>query len=163
MLRFSDEAILECTVAAGPRKNSVAAASTATTTTTPATIRFGEIFVVRDAAELKGHGNKLADFALDTFQLALSIHEINGNLVVKQRVTGTLEFANLGGAQLDPGVLLLMQRFAAIMHGLVLKLGRIVREKFLHDFLKFIHALVVGEFGTEFQSGIHDSRFAGKG
>lgn len=112
---------------------------------------FGEVVIGGNAAEFEGHGNEFADFALEGFQFALGVHEFDGYAVVEERIAGTFKFADLSGAELDAGVLLLMESFTAFMDGLVLKLGRVVSEELFHGFLEFVDAVVFGDFGAELQ------------
>jgi len=128
---------------------SFAAAAAAVATTTA--FGFGKVFVGRDTAELEGEGNEFADLALEVFKLTLGVHEIDRHAVVEQSIAGTFEFADFGGAELNPGVLLLVKGFPTLVDGFVLELGGIVREEFFDGFLEFVYALVFGDFSAEFQ------------
>ena len=70
------------------------------------------------------------------FELALGLDEVGGDFVGEERLAGGLELADFLGSELDAGVLLLVELFAALVHALVLEAGGIVIEELLDLFLQ---------------------------
>ena len=134
-----------------------AATATAATTTATTATGVGDFFFSRHATQFEGQADVFADLFLQAFERLLGRHEIARDLVVEQRVAGGLEFLDLLVAQLDTGVLLVMQLLAALMNALVLKAGSIIVEEKLNLFLKHDEGRIAGDLGTEL-AGFFDDR-----
>lgn len=137
-----------------------AAATAATATTAAATTTatgVGNFLLSRHATQFEGQADILADLLLQAFKGLLGGHEIAGNVIVKQRITGGFEFLDLRGTQLNTSVLLVMQLLAALMNALVLEAGSIIVEEKLNLFLKLDEGRIAGDLRTEL-AGFFDDR-----
>ena len=131
------------------------AATAATTTATAATaaavvLGFCDFVIGRGAAEFEGHADVLADFFLNAFEGALSVHECNSDFVVEESVTGVFEGFDFGSTEFDTSVLFVMKFFAFFVDGFVLELGSVVGEKILNIGLELFEFLVVSDLVAEF-------------
>lgn len=113
-----------------------AAATAAATGTTAAASLIDKVFRGRNASELDGAADILADFLLESLQFALRREEITGDFIFKKRVAGTLKLADFRCTQLHAGVLLVVQFLAPLMDALVLKAGGVVVQETLDVRLK---------------------------
>ena len=80
-------------------------------------------------AEFERQADVFADLLLKLIEFLLGHEEILGDRVFQQRCAGRLELADFGSAQLEAGVLFLVQFLAAFMHALVLQAGGLVVEE----------------------------------
>ena len=128
------------------RHVSLTAAAAATAAT--AAIRIGDLLITRHPAKLQCHRHQFANLGLQRLQFTLRVHESNRHLVVKQRVTRTLELTNLRCAQLDACMLLLMQRLTALVDRLILRPRNVVPKKLLNNPLKLVHPFIGRNLGT---------------
>ena len=97
---------------------------------------FVELLGGRHTAEFEGHADVFGNFLLEFLKLLAGGEELTGDLVFKQRLAGGLELADLRRAQLDAGMLLLVQLLAALVHALVLEARSLVRKESLDAFLE---------------------------
>ena len=124
----------------------VVAAAAATTAATG----FGDVIRGRHAAEFESEAQPAADFLLELLQFLLGVHEIGGHRIAEERVAGGLEAADFGGAEFDPGVLLLVELFAHHVDFAVLLAGGFVVQEPLDAGLKLHEHRRPGDFGAEF-------------
>ena len=137
--------------------------SAASAAATAAATGLGDIFSGRNAAKFDGRTDILADLGLDLLQLTLGFKEIAGDLVREKRITGGLEFLDLGLAQLNAGTLLVGQFITALMHALVLKTGGIIGEEPLDLGLVRTERRIRDDLGAEFLGLRDNGGFFGNG
>lgn len=126
----------------------VAAAAAATAATAAA--GFGDVIRGRHPAQFESEAQPAADFLLELLQFLLGVHEIGGHRIAEERVAGGLEAADFGGAEFDPGVLLLVELFAHHVDFAVLLAGGFVVQEPLDAGLKLHEHRRPGDFGAEF-------------
>ena len=135
------------------RAAATAAAAAAAAATAAAGFR--EIFGTRDMAEFKGQADIFADLFLQQIEFLLGREELLGDRVFQQRGAGCLELADFGRAELNAGVLFLVQFLAAFVHTLVLQAGGIVVEKTFNTLLQLEKLGVAGDVDAQLP-GFHD-------
>ena len=138
------------------------ATATATATAAAAARGFGEIIGSGDSAEFEGHADVFGDLFAEGFQGALSIHELTGDSVFKQRVASLFKGLDLLRAKLKAGVLLLMEILPHLMGAFVLGTGRVIIQKLFDARLKLQERWVSGDCGAEFLGFEEDGGVVGK-
>lgn len=92
----------------------------------------------------------MVDFFLEVFELALGGEEVAGDFVFKEGVASAFKLADLGGTELDAGVLLVVEFFTTFVDALVLEAGRVVIEEAFDIGLECDEGCVCGDGGAEF-------------
>jgi hypothetical protein len=114
-----------------------------------------EIFRARHAAVLNRARDILADFLLQSFQVALSAQEIACDLIGKQRIASTFEFTDFNCAEFDSGMLLVVQFFTPLVDALILQAGCIVRQEALDFRLELQKRWIAHDLGAQLL-GLYD-------
>jgi hypothetical protein len=112
------------------------AATAAATAATATTAGLREILGRRYPTEFKGHADILADLFLKRLEFLLCGKEIAGHFVVKKSLASGFKLADFRRAQLDAGMLFLVQFLTALVDALILKAGTVIVEEALHALLK---------------------------
>ena len=86
----------------------------------------------------------------------MRVHEVAGDRVIKQRVTGRFEGFDFGGTKFEAGVLFLMQLFTQFMGVLILQAGSIIIQKTLDARLILLENRMPCDFGAELFGLGHD-------